>query len=343
MTEDPRSDLVNRQYERWVYPDPIVDLPAWTERSWEYFDPSHAHRILWPDREYRPDMDILIAGCGTNQAACFAYNNPQASVVAVDISEFLPRASALFKGEEPAGQPRASSAADRGTGHAEPRFRPHRLHRRPASHGRPAGGDEGARRTGPSGRRNRHHAIREVWPLRGRGVAGGVPRYGSAPGRGVAAERCERCCRDWVPDHPIQGYLRIAPDLNYDAGLVDTFLHGRDRSFSVDDCMDLVSGAGLVFQTWHIKSPYYTHEFFEPPNDFFAAINQTSRGRSGGRSWSASTRPTPVTSSWRRRGIPAEENYTIDFSTTASLDYVPTDAQGMRDGGRRHLSARTGA
>jgi SAM-dependent methyltransferase len=32
-------------------------------------------------------MDILIAGCGTNQAAVFAYNNPEAKVVGVDISQ----------------------------------------------------------------------------------------------------------------------------------------------------------------------------------------------------------------------------------------------------------------
>ena len=33
------------------------------------------------------DLDILIAGCGTNQAAVFAFNNPDAKVVAVDISQ----------------------------------------------------------------------------------------------------------------------------------------------------------------------------------------------------------------------------------------------------------------
>ena len=38
-------------------------------------------------REYKPDLDILIAGCGTNQAAVFAFTNPDAKVVAVDISQ----------------------------------------------------------------------------------------------------------------------------------------------------------------------------------------------------------------------------------------------------------------
>ena len=58
-----------------------------SDDSWWWFDPSHFHRMLWPDREYKTDHDILIAGCGTNQAAVFAYRNPGAKVVGVDISQ----------------------------------------------------------------------------------------------------------------------------------------------------------------------------------------------------------------------------------------------------------------
>jgi SAM-dependent methyltransferase len=86
MKDDARDDVVSRQYERWRYPHPIDDLAAWTTTNWEWFDPAHANRVLWPDRDYRPDLDILIGGCGTNQAAVFAFNNPAANVVAVDIS-----------------------------------------------------------------------------------------------------------------------------------------------------------------------------------------------------------------------------------------------------------------
>ena len=87
MTSDPREDVVSSQYEKWVYPAPILDLPGWLANNWQWFDPSHAHRIFWPDREYPVGMDILIAGCGTNQAAVFAYNNPTAKVVAIDVSQ----------------------------------------------------------------------------------------------------------------------------------------------------------------------------------------------------------------------------------------------------------------
>jgi SAM-dependent methyltransferase len=87
MNDDPRTDVVNRQYERWTYPDPIQDLEIWLSNNQEGFDPRLCHRILWPDREYKPDLDILIAGCGTNQAAVFAYTNRTAKIHAVDISQ----------------------------------------------------------------------------------------------------------------------------------------------------------------------------------------------------------------------------------------------------------------
>ena len=81
MSNDARADVVSRQYERWRYPPPVEDLAAWSATNWDWCDPVHAHRIFWPDRAYRPDLDILIAGCGTNQAAVFPFSNPDANVV----------------------------------------------------------------------------------------------------------------------------------------------------------------------------------------------------------------------------------------------------------------------
>ena len=60
-------------------------------------------------------------------------------------------------------------------------------------------------------------------------------------------------------DHPVNSYLKRAGDLQDDAALVDTFLHGRARSYTVDECIDFVESAGLVFQGWYHKTPYYPH------------------------------------------------------------------------------------
>lgn len=53
-----------RQYQRWVYPPPILDLENWNADSFDSMDPAHAHRIYWPDREYPSGLDILVAGLG---------------------------------------------------------------------------------------------------------------------------------------------------------------------------------------------------------------------------------------------------------------------------------------
>ncbi|MFM7035791.1 MAG: class I SAM-dependent methyltransferase, partial [Planctomycetia bacterium] len=87
MNHDPLADVVSGQYRKWVYPEPILDLPAWLAGNWQWFDPSHAGRMFWPDRGSKPDMRILVAGCGTNQAAVFAFTNPAAKIIAIDVSQ----------------------------------------------------------------------------------------------------------------------------------------------------------------------------------------------------------------------------------------------------------------
>lgn len=42
-----------------------------------------------------------------------------------------------------------------------------------------------------------------------------------------------------------------------DGALVDTFLHARQRSYTVEECLELVGAAGLTFQGWLRNSPYY--------------------------------------------------------------------------------------
>ena len=70
-----------------MYPPPIHDLDKWNADNFDWTDPVHAHRIYWPDREYPLGLDILVAGCGANQAAYFAFTNPSAKVVGIDISQ----------------------------------------------------------------------------------------------------------------------------------------------------------------------------------------------------------------------------------------------------------------
>lgn len=318
---DPRADVVAKQYERWTYPEPIQNLEMWLRNNWQWFDPSHAHRVLWPDRSYQPDMDILIAGCGTNQAAVFAYTNRAAKVVAVDVSQASLDHERYLKDkyslknlelhllpiEEVPGLDRSFDLiVSTGVLHhlAEPRI------------GMKALGDV----------------------LRPDGVAAIMlyARYGRAGVelmqaifRELGLQQDEDSLRlvkqaiGALPQtHPLRRYLAIAPDLEFDAGLVDTFLHGRDRSYTVDDCRDLVESAGLVFQDWLLKTSYYPPTLTQPDSEFFAAVNQLPPEKI----WSVMERINTQNgchffTACRPEREPS--SYRIDFSAADALYYVP--------------------
>ena len=124
------------------------------------------------------------------------------------------------------------------------------------------------------------------------------------------------------PEHPVRSYFKVAPELQYDTALVDTFLIGRERSYSVDECVDLVTSAGLEFQGWFLKTPYYWHDLLVPAGEFASAINTLPENKV----WSVMESINTVNAChffMACRPDRPKESYTIDFSTHSCLDYVP--------------------
>lgn len=93
MTEEsPRDDEIRQQvkdqYEKFPYPAGATDLHKFIEqKSYQLGCPSRWFHCYWPYATATDDLDILIAGCGTTQAAKFAINLPNARITAIDISE----------------------------------------------------------------------------------------------------------------------------------------------------------------------------------------------------------------------------------------------------------------
>lgn len=315
----PLSDIVSNQYQKWVYPKPILDLRGWLQNNWQWFDPSHAYRMFWPTGEIRSDLDILVAGCGTNQAAVFAYNNPNAKVVAIDVSQpsldhhqYLKDKYVLKNLElrllpiEEVGSLGRDFDLIVSTGVL------HHL-------------------TDPKiGMQSLAQCLRQ------NGVAALMlyAKYGR-----IGVEMLQSVARDLglqqdeaslqivksmlatLPqNHPIKSYLSIAPDLQFDGGVVDTFLHGRDRSYSIDDCIDLVNSANLVFQGTFMKSQYYPtpdagSPFYNAVSSLPASAQWAIMERinfNNGCHFFMSCRPDR----------PAD-TYQIDFASQAALSYIP--------------------
>jgi SAM-dependent methyltransferase len=257
LSEDLRteSELVARQYKDWVYPQPIQDISEFVKQVYDLSDPSLFRRKLWP-RKIEPDnLSILIAGCGANQAAHYAFTNPNSQVLGIDVS-------------------------DSSLGHEAYLKQKHRLDNLELLH-------MSLGEIGSLGRSYDlivctgvlHHlpdpdaglrCLRDV--LKPHGVIS-IMLYGSFPRVGVYMLQevfrllglkqdvegigvVKRAIDILPKSHHLNVYRQIAPDLGYDSGLVDTFLHPVDRAFTVPQILKFAGDNDLTLQSWLDKQKY---------------------------------------------------------------------------------------
>ncbi len=323
MTDDSIADAVSRQYQRWRYPQPILDLSEWVASHWDWFDPFHAQRTLWPDREYKPDLDILVAGCGTNQGAAIAFTNPGAKVVAIDISQSALDHHQYLKDKH-------------GLWNLELRLLPIEklqtlgrdfdliLSTAVLDHlSDPVAGMKAfAGCLRPDG-----VIASMVYAKYGRlgvDVMESVFRDVDLGQDDASVQLVKDMIAVLPQEHAVRSYVAVMPELQEmnDAAVVNTFLHARQRSFTIEDCINLVTAAELVFQGLLLKAPYYPHEWFTPGSDLHSTVNAMPDATI----WSVMERlRASNTCHFFMACHPdrPKERYTIDFSTEDSLDYAP--------------------
>lgn len=318
-----KDEPVAAQYESWIYPDPIWDMAeaVATRRFDDVSDPSLVRRKLWPKKVEPDDLDILIAGCGSNQAAYFALTNPEARVVGIDLSSASLAHEAFLKEK-----------------HQLHNLELHQLNLEEASSlGRtfdlivssgvlhhipdPAAGLS---------------ALREV--LRPHGVVslmlyGYYPRVGvhmlqdafrilglqqDAAGVAMVKHTLAHVLPAW---HHKSSYGDA--DQGFDAGLVDTYLHAREEAYTVADVLQLIDDSGLKLQTWLDTLDYSISLWIPNPQDpLRRAIEQL-----------------PLVNQWEcveliGQGLARQfvlachadkpaTDYTLNFTGSEWLDYVP--------------------
>ena len=80
------TDPIYRFYTHHPYPPPVDSLDR-ARDMWQDQNIHHAeYHVLWPHKPYRADLDVLIAGCGTWQAAKYAICHPEARTLGIDVS-----------------------------------------------------------------------------------------------------------------------------------------------------------------------------------------------------------------------------------------------------------------
>ena len=306
-------------YEGHPYPPPVDDLKGYGQKWDERRRRADAH-LFWPHEPFREDRSILVAGCGTAQAAKYALRWPKAQVTGIDFSRASIDQTEMLKRKHSIRNLQLEQLPVERAGELGRGFDrvvcTGVLHHLPDPH-------EGLR------------ALRDVLEPNGAmhlmvyapyGRAGVYMLQDYCRRLGIGTTRAE--IRDLAaslsalpPDHPLWPLLRNAPDFRDEAGIADALLHPRDRAYSVPQLFEFLDTAGLEFGRWLrqaaylpqcgalVLSPHQGKLSRLPAEEQFAAI-ELFRGSMVHHSFVAYHQGRP-------------DHQMVDFGGDAWLDYVP--------------------
>lgn len=249
------ADAVEAFYDEHPYPPPVADLARYHE-AWSAPDRLRVeYHLIWPKTTYRDDLEILVAGCGTSQAAKHALRQPAARVTGIDVSETSLRHTRELK---------RRYGLKNLTVRKLPVERAHKLGRQfdkivctGVLH-HLSDPDAGLR------------ALRAVLKPDGAMYLMLYATYGRT-GIYMFQEYCRRlkagtskreiedliAVLGTLPNgHPLAPVLHTAPDMRRQDALADALLHPRDRAYTVPQLFDFVERNGCRFGRWYRQAQY---------------------------------------------------------------------------------------
>jgi SAM-dependent methyltransferase len=249
----PRDEIADF-YDSHPYPPPVESLEK-SLKGWDETTKRVEHFRHWPTVPYRAERNILVAGCGTSQAARWAARFPEATVVGIDVS-------------------RSSLDAERRLAerHGLDNLELRELSIEEAADLRqtfdqiictgvlhhltdPVLGLKALRSVlAPDG------ALQlMVYAAYGRFGIDMMRDYGRRIGLTTTEEEIEelRQTLSEIPlGHPMSHVLREARDFQDDDALADALLNPRERSYTVPEAFDLLDAGGFRFARWLRQAPY---------------------------------------------------------------------------------------
>jgi SAM-dependent methyltransferase len=253
--DGPNGDAIARFYGQHPYPPPIADLAAvargWSDGTRRRIE----HHRLWPSLAYRDDHSILVAGCGTSQAAKYAIRYPHARVVGIDVSEAGIRATRALAARHGLGNLETHRLAIEDVGALDRSF-DHVVCTGVLHHlSDPAAGLAALRGVlAPTGA---VHLM--VYAAYGRTGVAMIQEFCRMLGVRPDPEEIDdlvATLRELPIGHPLGHLLRNTPDFADDDALADALLNPRERSYTVPQVLDLLDTAGLRFGRWVRQAPY---------------------------------------------------------------------------------------
>lgn len=252
------SEEVRDFYDHFPYPPPPDNLDRYKERWQEQTRRRADFHLLWPGRTYHEDQTVLIAGCGTSQAAKHALRCPAAHVIGIDVSSTSVHHTEQLKKKYNLRNLEVRQLALERIGDLQTTF-DHIVCTGVLHHLEYP--DVGLR------------ALRDVLKPHGALQLMVYAPYGRA-GVYMLQEFCQRVgihavdgdIQDLIEvlrllpgGHPLQELLAQAPDFRNKGAVADALLHPRDRAFCVPQLFDLVANGELTFGRWVRQAPYSIH------------------------------------------------------------------------------------
>ena len=251
MTADPVRDF----YTSHPYPPPVENL----DRARDEWQDGNRHRaeyhLLWPGRPYRADLDILVAGCGTWQAAKYAVCRPDAHILGIDVSTTSLEHTARLKRQYDLTNLETAQLAIEGAAALGRSFDLivctgvlHHL----------ADPDAGLRALRSVLKPDGVMSLMVYAPYGRTGVYM-LQDYCRRLGVGTSEEEIAdllSVLRAIPQQHPLVALLRGSRDGTNADALADALLNPRDRSYSVPQLFDFIEGGDLTFRRWHSQATY---------------------------------------------------------------------------------------
>ena len=253
------GEEVRAFYERHPYPPPVDSLEKYRSLGQDRQKRRADYHLFWPASRYREDQSILIAGCGTSQAAKHALRWPAAQVTGIDFSATSVRSTEELKQKYNLNNLQVCRLPIERVGDLKMSFDQiictgvlHHLAQPDAGLSalrdvlNPDGGAMHLMVYAPYGRTG-IYMLQEFF--RRIGVHANDLEIGDL----IAALSA------LPPRHPLENLLRDAPDLRDEAALADALLNPLDRAYSVPQLFDFIEKAGLTFGRWLKQAPYTSH------------------------------------------------------------------------------------
>jgi len=260
LAEPPLSSFgtmadVQAFYERYPYPGPVDSLDDYRQL---WADPQRRradHHLFQPALPYREDPSILIAGCGTSQAAKHAVRWPAARVTGIDFSATSVRCTEELKHRYGLHNLQLHQLSVERVGELGLQFDQivctgvlHHLVD-------PVAGLQALRSVlKPDG--VMHLMVYAPYGRTGIYLLQDFCRRIGVPATEAGIADLMIAMKSLPPGHPLEHLLRQAPDFKHVAAVADALLNPQDRAYSVPQLFEFLAQGGLRFGRWLSQAPY---------------------------------------------------------------------------------------